>query len=77
MMKLPIQGLNVDKVGSSDSESFREKKIPSLTLHSVTQETWPILHTPRDTFDVVDIDAYLRTYRLMAAYLAYLDLKLN
>ncbi len=39
--KLPATAMNVDKVGSADSESFAPYHIPRITLHSVTQETWP------------------------------------
>jgi hypothetical protein len=69
----PISGVNVDNVGESDSESFRDQKIPSMTIHSVTQATWPVLHSSRDTIEQINRKDYLETYRLMAAYLAYLD----
>jgi putative aminopeptidase FrvX len=73
----PIGGVNVDNLGSTDSESFRDAGIPSLTIHSVTRETWPILHTNRDRIEQIHMDEYYETYRLMAAYLAYLDTKLD
>ena len=72
-MKLPLQGVDVDKVGSSDSESFAQQKIPAITIHSLTQETLPILHTPKDTPEAVRLDDYYQSYRLIAAYLSYLD----
>lgn len=72
-MKLPISAMNVDNVGDSDSESFRDKKIPSMTIHSVTQKTWPILHSSKDTIAEINRDDYLQTYRLMAGYVVYLD----
>jgi Zn-dependent M28 family amino/carboxypeptidase len=71
-MKLPIEATNVEEVGSADSESFREKKIPAITIHSVTQETLKILHSPSDTIESVNCDQYYRTYRLVLAYLAVL-----
>ena len=76
-MNLPIAGVNVSKVGRTDAQSFRQKKIPTLSIHTLTQETLPILHNYRDSFEAVHMDAYYRTYRLMAAFLAYLDLKLD
>jgi Zn-dependent M28 family amino/carboxypeptidase len=76
-MKLPVAAVNVEKVGSADSESFRERKIPAITVHSVTQDTWPILHSPRDTMAAIQVDAYYRTYQLVLGYLAYLDYKLQ
>jgi Iap family predicted aminopeptidase len=72
-MKLPLSVMNVDNVGESDSESFRDKKIPSMTIHSVTQKTWPILHSSKDTIAEINRDDYLQTYRLMAGYVVYLD----
>ncbi len=39
----------------------------------MTQETWPILHSAKDTMSAVKIDDYYDSYRLIAAYLAYLD----
>jgi Iap family predicted aminopeptidase len=75
-MNLPVAPVNVEKVGSADSESFRERKIPAITIHSVTQETWRILHSPRDTMAAIQLDAYYRTYQLVLGYLAYLDFKL-
>ncbi len=72
-MNLPLNIVNVDNVGSSDSEPFREKNIPALTIHSVTQDTWKVLHSPRDTMEAVNINDYYATYRLSAAYLVMLD----
>jgi hypothetical protein len=69
----PLAGVNVEQVGSTDSESFLTRKIPSITFHSVTQETWPILHSPRDNIASIRLDDYYETYRLITAYLTYLD----
>lgn len=72
-MKLPLTLLDVEKVGSTDSESFRAAKIPSIAIHSLTQETLPILHTHRDTMKAIKLDDYYQTYQLLAAYLMMLD----
>ncbi|HEY1802660.1 MAG TPA: M28 family peptidase [Terriglobales bacterium] len=76
-MKLPIAAFNVDGVGTTDSESFAKYKIPRITIHTITQQTWPILHSARDNFSAVKMDDYYATYRLIAAYLAFLDSGLN
>ena len=73
---LPVEGVNVEEVGSTDSESFAQKKIPHITIHSVTQDTLPILHSARDDFKAINAKDYYDSYRLIAAYLAYLDLNL-
>ena len=76
-MKLPVTGVNMERVGSTDSESFRLKKIPVLSVHSITQQTFAILHTSRDNIEAIQLDEYYRTYRLVLAYLALLDQKLD
>ena len=72
-MKLPLSGVNVDGLGTADSESFAEVKIPRITIHSITQETWPILHSSHDRLSAVKMDDYYNSYLLIAGYLAYLD----
>jgi hypothetical protein len=72
-MDLPLAGMNVDNVGSSDSESFERLKIPRMTVHSVTQETWSVLHSRKDTIEAIHLDDYYNTYRLLSAFLAYVD----
>jgi Iap family predicted aminopeptidase len=76
-VNLPVTAMNVDKVGSTDSESFREKKIPAITIHSLTSATLPILHSAKDTIAAIHRDEYYRTYRLILAYLAVLDQSLD
>jgi len=71
--KLPLTIVNVHKVGRSDSDSFQDRKIPSLNIHSVTNETFPILHSKLDRASAIRMGDYYDSYRLVAAYLAYLD----
>jgi len=71
--QLPLEIVNADRMGEADSKSFTDVKIPSITIHSLTQETLPILHTSSDRWEAVRLDDYLRTCRLIAAYLAFLD----
>jgi len=75
--RLPLSVMNVDNIGSTDSESFREKNIPAITIHSLTPATLPILHSPRDRIDEVHRDRYYRSYLLVLEYLAVLDQKLD
>ena len=74
-MSLPVTAMNVEQVGSTDSEQFAARKIPSITIHSLTQETWDahILHTSKDKLSAMNLDNYYETYRLVAAYVAFLD----
>jgi hypothetical protein len=71
--KLPVAAMNVDNLGTADSESFARYQIPRITLHSVTQRTWSILHSPFDKLAAIKMNDYYDSYRLIAEYLAYLD----
>jgi len=71
--KLPVTTRNVDNLGTADSESFVRYQIPRITLHSVTQQTWPILHSASDKMAAIKINDYYDSYELIAEYLAYLD----
>lgn len=76
-MHLSIGMMNVERVGTTDSESFAQFKIPRITIHSITQETWPILHSKKENLSAIRLDDYYASYRLLAAYLAYLDTDLG
>jgi hypothetical protein len=71
--KLPVTTMNVDNLGTADSESFARYQIPRITLHSVTQKTWSILHSPSDKLAAIKMNDYYDSYKLIAEYLAYLD----
>jgi Zn-dependent M28 family amino/carboxypeptidase len=49
-LNLPLSAVNVENVGSSDSEQFAAKKIPRITVHSLSQQDWNqgILHSKKD-----------------------------
>jgi len=74
-LELPLSAVNVERVGSTDSEQFAEKQIPRITVHSLTQKSWDqhILHTSKDRLAEIKFADYYQTYRLMAAYVAFLD----
>ena len=71
-MKLPIQGIRIEHV-STDSETFREKKIPSIEFCAMTQSTLRLLHSSEDQVSRIKEDDYYNAYHLLAAYLAYID----
>jgi hypothetical protein len=71
--KLPVTVMNPENGASADSESFARYKIPRITLHSVTKETWSILHSPLDQMAAINIKDYYESYKLIAEYVAYLD----
>ena len=76
-MKLPVAVVNADQVGNDDSASFIWRKIPTLMIHSITNQTLHILHSKDDNLSVVRFGDYYDSYRLIAAYLAWLDGQLD
>jgi hypothetical protein len=68
-----VAGSNVDNVGDDDSHPFLSAKIPVLTIHSLTQENFRILHTQWDQLKAIQPDDYYMAYRLTSVYLAFLD----
>jgi hypothetical protein len=74
-MNVPIIGVDVEQIGSSDAEQFSDRKIARITIHSLTQDTWNahILHTSKDKLSAIRLDDYYQTYSLLAAYVAALD----
>jgi hypothetical protein len=76
-LHLEPRGVNVERVGIDDSASLLKLKIPVINFHSITQETWPILHSSRDQLSAIDHDRYYEAYHLIALYLAYLDATLG
>lgn len=73
-LNLPIGAMNADSVATDDTEPFRDAKVPTISITSITQENWKHLHTPRDTLALVNIAEYDATYRTVALFLAILDL---
>ena len=72
-LKLPLSGVNVDAYGQSDEEAFIDRKVPVVIVHSLTQETIPVLHSRRDIYSAIHFDDYYDSYRLLSAYLTFLD----
>jgi hypothetical protein len=72
-LNLPLEVVNADQVGDEDSTPFRRLHIPTVMLHSITQQTVSILHSPNDNIGRIHFSDYYDSYRLIAAYLAYLD----
>jgi hypothetical protein len=72
-LNLDFRGVNVDRVGTTDSAPFKEAHIPVLCLHSVTQETWRVINGSRDVWSAVSWNDYYDSHRLVSALLRYLD----
>lgn len=74
---LAVSGMNVEEVGDSDSRPFADAGIPVIDFHSVTQETFPILHSNRDTMSAIRLQDYQNSYQFLTIFLAYLDLAME
>jgi len=74
-LSIPITGADLDEFGSTDSEQFSDRKIPSITIHSLTQEAWNkhVIHSAKDKLSAMNLDEYYQTYKLLSAYLVFLD----
>lgn len=72
-IQIPLRGVDLERIGRDDAMSFRHVDLPTITIHSLTQSTIHVMHTPRDTYAAVHLGWYVESYRLVAAYLAYLD----
>lgn len=70
-----LERVDVDGLGWTDADTFAARDIPRITIHSLTQKTWDahILHSSKDNISAMRLDDYYQTYRLLAAYVAYLD----
>jgi len=76
-MGIPLGVVDADEVGDDDSSSFSKRKVPTVMIHAITQETFPILHSKRDDISAIHMSDYYDSYRLVSTYLAYLDSTLN
>lgn len=74
---IKAEASNVERIGDDDRHPFLDAKIPVITIHSITQDTFPILHTPADNLKAIHATDYYDAYRLTANYLALLDQAIN
>ncbi|HBY59381.1 MAG TPA: hypothetical protein DEH78_06135 [Solibacterales bacterium] len=72
-MAIGLEGVNVEKVGTTDSQVFYEAGIPVLTVHSVDQRTILVINHESDTLAAVSWKDFFDTYRMLGALLEYLD----
>lgn len=72
-MHADLKAVNVVSIGNDDTLAFREKKLPVITIHSLTEETLVIINSPRDDLTAVHMDRLYESYTIITEYLAYLD----
>jgi aminopeptidase-like protein len=73
----PMSGVNVGQLSDDDTHPFQLQNIPVISIHSLTQQTFSILHSKRDNMEAIHPDAYYDSYRVLALYLTYLDGELS
>ena len=69
----PVPGVDIQKVGDDDTQPFRDKKVPTITIHSLTQATLPILHSKKDQLAAVNLERLYESFHFVARYLAVID----
>lgn len=72
-MGINAPGIDLERIGRDDAMSFRRRKAPTITIHSLSQDTLRVLHSSRDNLSAEHMNDYYESYRLVAKYLAYLD----
>ena len=72
-LRVPVGMVDVDRVGTDDSLPFGKDGIPTLSVHSVTQANYRVPHSAADRLDALRREDYYETYRLLCAWLVYLD----
>jgi hypothetical protein len=74
-LNAPISRVDLELAVSTDSEQFAARKIPCITIHSLTQKLWDagIIFSSNDKISAMRLDDYYQTYELLAAYLTFLD----
>jgi hypothetical protein len=76
-LNLDVVGSNVERLGDDDSHPFLNARIRVITIHSITPETFLLLHSPRDQLSAIRPGDYYDAYRLIATCVAYFDTLLN
>lgn len=72
-MAMRVPGVDLERIGRDDAMSFRKHKVPTITIHSLSQDTVRVLHSRRDNLTAEHMVDYYESYRLAAAYLNFLD----
>jgi hypothetical protein len=71
-LKTPVLAANLPEKNDT-ARAFAKEKIATISVHSVTQETQKLLESAQGNVDAVHMDEYYDTYRLLCAYMAFLD----
>jgi aminopeptidase-like protein len=72
-MHADLRRVDIGRGLDDDTHAFRDKKLPVITIHSVTQATLPILHSEQDNVAAIHLDDLFESYRVVSEYLALID----
>lgn len=72
-MHLEFTGIAFGPGLMTDSQTFFAARIPTLSLHSVNQQTLPLINSSRDVWASLSWKDYYDTHRFISALLTYLD----
>jgi hypothetical protein len=75
-LNIPLERVDVDRVGDSDSASFKALRIPVIDFHSLHSDSLHIIHTRNDNLSAVKLAAYAETFRVISTFLGFIDQKL-
>lgn len=73
-MKLPFAKAGIE-FASSDSESFRQRDIPAISLHGLDNRWQEFLHSPNDKVSKVNLQSVYLGYRHGLVFLAKIESK--
>ena len=77
-MDLPLRGSNPSPGFPTDADAFRVAEVPSITIHSYGSAGALRFWRPSDKdLGSIDPESYVASFRLVAAYLGYLDQSLT
>ncbi len=71
---VPLRAIDFTTNVATDAKAFQNRHIPTVTIHSFDRESTRILENRTlDRLEIIDMDAYHATARMLSFYLAYLD----
>jgi hypothetical protein len=73
-LKLPFAKASINNA-SSDSQSFRNQKVPAVSIHGMTDKWQQYLHTTRDKVENVNPQSVYLGYRFALNFLAKIEEK--
>ncbi len=76
-LKIPVTAMDLEQGTAADSRPFSDRKIPAINVHALSSATLTVPGSDQDKADLIKMDDYGNTYRLVAGYLAFLDLTLD